>query len=157
MKGKGTDFLIVMLFIYLRWFGFFFHVLIESFMFWNLQTHLMVQSLLSSSLDIPLESPSWITAIQQQGWRGQERRKSQLQQLFTRMDSQGVGDLLEECLRAVAATQGSTQPTEAERLNYCSCRGQTQDGAMRFIFTWVWQKVRLGLEIGRFCGGMTLA
>ncbi|XP_045920099.1 alpha-protein kinase 1 [Micropterus dolomieu] len=38
------------------------------------------------------------------------------------MDSQGVGDLLEECLRAVAATQGSTQPTEAERLNYCSCR-----------------------------------
>ncbi|XP_044039033.1 alpha-protein kinase 1 isoform X2 [Siniperca chuatsi] len=38
------------------------------------------------------------------------------------MDSQEVGDLLEECLRAIAATQQSTQPTEAERLNYCSCR-----------------------------------
>ncbi|XP_035480094.1 alpha-protein kinase 1 isoform X2 [Scophthalmus maximus] len=43
------------------------------------------------------------------------------------MDSQEVGDLLEECLRAAAAAQQSTQPAEDERLNYCSCRGQTQD------------------------------
>ncbi|XP_076580383.1 alpha-protein kinase 1 [Chaetodon auriga] len=39
------------------------------------------------------------------------------------MDSKEVGDLLEECLRAVAAAPQSTQPTEEERLNYCSCRG----------------------------------
>ncbi|XP_068569706.1 alpha-protein kinase 1 [Cebidichthys violaceus] len=38
------------------------------------------------------------------------------------MDSQEVGDLLQECLGAVTAAQQSTQPTEAERLNYCSCR-----------------------------------
>ncbi|XP_040887469.1 alpha-protein kinase 1 isoform X2 [Toxotes jaculatrix] len=36
------------------------------------------------------------------------------------MDSQEVGDLLEECLRAAA--QQSIQPTEAERLNNCSCK-----------------------------------
>uniref|UniRef100_A0A8C4IJA9 Alpha-type protein kinase domain-containing protein n=1 Tax=Dicentrarchus labrax TaxID=13489 RepID=A0A8C4IJA9_DICLA len=35
------------------------------------------------------------------------------------MDSQEVGGLLEECLQAA---QQSTQPSEAERLNYCSCR-----------------------------------
>ncbi|XP_070849497.1 alpha-protein kinase 1 [Chaetodon trifascialis] len=39
------------------------------------------------------------------------------------MDSQEVGGLLDECLRAVAAAPGSTQPTEEEKLNYCSCRG----------------------------------
>ncbi|KAM6959751.1 alpha-protein kinase 1 [Tautogolabrus adspersus] len=38
------------------------------------------------------------------------------------MDSQEVGDLLEECLRAAAKAQRSNQPTKAERLNYCSCR-----------------------------------
>ncbi|CAK6965300.1 alpha-protein kinase 1 [Scomber scombrus] len=38
------------------------------------------------------------------------------------MDSQEVGDLLEECLRAATSTRPSTQSTEAERLNYCSCR-----------------------------------
>ncbi|XP_062239480.1 alpha-protein kinase 1 isoform X1 [Platichthys flesus] len=38
------------------------------------------------------------------------------------MDSQEVGDLLEECLRAAAAAaQRSSQPTEAERLNQRSC------------------------------------
>nr|XP_020471920.1 alpha-protein kinase 1 isoform X3 [Monopterus albus] len=36
------------------------------------------------------------------------------------MDSQEVGDLLEECLRAAAPQ--SNLPTEPERLNYCSCR-----------------------------------
>ncbi|XP_056299101.1 alpha-protein kinase 1 isoform X2 [Pseudoliparis swirei] len=35
------------------------------------------------------------------------------------MDSQEVGGVLQECL---AAAQRSTQPTEAERLNYCRCR-----------------------------------
>nr|XP_029135484.1 alpha-protein kinase 1-like [Labrus bergylta] len=38
------------------------------------------------------------------------------------MDSQEVCDLLEECLRAAVQVQRSNQPTEAERLNYCSCR-----------------------------------
>ncbi|XP_059210420.1 alpha-protein kinase 1, partial [Centropristis striata] len=39
------------------------------------------------------------------------------------MDSQEVGHLLEECLTAaVAAAPQSRQPTEAERLNYCSGR-----------------------------------
>ncbi|KAK2900200.1 alpha-protein kinase 1 [Channa argus] len=39
------------------------------------------------------------------------------------MDSREVGDLMEECLRAAeSAALKSTQPTEAERLNYCSCR-----------------------------------
>ncbi|XP_073331751.1 alpha-protein kinase 1 [Pagrus major] len=38
------------------------------------------------------------------------------------MDSQEVGDLLEECLRAVAAAPQSTQPTEPEKLSYLSCR-----------------------------------
>ncbi|XP_056225567.1 alpha-protein kinase 1 isoform X2 [Seriola aureovittata] len=39
------------------------------------------------------------------------------------MDSQEVGGLLEECFRAAAAAaQQSIQPTEAERLNHCSCR-----------------------------------
>ncbi|XP_054457865.1 alpha-protein kinase 1 isoform X2 [Anoplopoma fimbria] len=38
------------------------------------------------------------------------------------MDTQEVGDYLQECLGALAAAQQSTQPTEAERLNYCSCR-----------------------------------
>ncbi|XP_031706566.1 alpha-protein kinase 1 [Anarrhichthys ocellatus] len=38
------------------------------------------------------------------------------------MDSQEVGDLLQECLGAVTAAQQSTQPTVAERLHYCSCR-----------------------------------
>ncbi|XP_030578450.1 alpha-protein kinase 1 [Archocentrus centrarchus] len=35
------------------------------------------------------------------------------------MDSQEVGGLLDECFRAA---QQSTRPTEAQRLNYCSCR-----------------------------------
>ncbi|KAK5848617.1 hypothetical protein PBY51_006215 [Eleginops maclovinus] len=35
------------------------------------------------------------------------------------MDSQEVGDFLEDCLRAAGL---STQPTEAERLDYCLCR-----------------------------------
>ncbi|XP_034532651.1 alpha-protein kinase 1 [Notolabrus celidotus] len=38
------------------------------------------------------------------------------------MDSQEVGDLLEEGLRAAAGAQRSNQPTEDERLDYCSCR-----------------------------------
>ncbi|XP_044198373.1 alpha-protein kinase 1 [Thunnus albacares] len=38
------------------------------------------------------------------------------------MDSQEVGDLLEDCLRAAKAAEHSTQSNEAERLNYCSCR-----------------------------------
>ncbi|XP_074478944.1 alpha-protein kinase 1 [Sebastes fasciatus] len=38
------------------------------------------------------------------------------------MDSQEVGDLLEGCFRAVAAAPKSTQPTEEQRLDYCSCR-----------------------------------
>ncbi|KAL6118823.1 alpk1 [Pungitius sinensis] len=38
------------------------------------------------------------------------------------MDSREVGGLLQECLGAVAPSQQSTEPTEAERLNYCSCR-----------------------------------
>nr|XP_019955751.1 PREDICTED: alpha-protein kinase 1 [Paralichthys olivaceus] len=37
------------------------------------------------------------------------------------MDSQEVGDLLQECLRAAAALK-SNQPTEAEQLNYHGCR-----------------------------------
>ncbi|XP_029311209.1 LOW QUALITY PROTEIN: alpha-protein kinase 1, partial [Cottoperca gobio] len=49
------------------------------------------------------------------------RPTQQLQHLFTRMNSQEVGELLEECLIAVASRQ-SSQPTEAERLNHCSCR-----------------------------------
>lgn len=39
--------------------------------------------------------------------------------MFPGMNSQEVGGLLEECLRAA---KQSTQPTEAEALNYCSCR-----------------------------------
>nr|XP_040038160.1 alpha-protein kinase 1 isoform X2 [Gasterosteus aculeatus aculeatus]XP_040038161.1 alpha-protein kinase 1 isoform X2 [Gasterosteus aculeatus aculeatus]XP_040038162.1 alpha-protein kinase 1 isoform X2 [Gasterosteus aculeatus aculeatus]XP_040038163.1 alpha-protein kinase 1 isoform X2 [Gasterosteus aculeatus aculeatus]XP_040038164.1 alpha-protein kinase 1 isoform X2 [Gasterosteus aculeatus aculeatus] len=38
------------------------------------------------------------------------------------MDSREVGGLLQECLGAVAPSQHSTEPTEAQRLNYCSCR-----------------------------------
>uniref|UniRef100_UPI0037E9AA87 alpha-protein kinase 1 n=1 Tax=Semicossyphus pulcher TaxID=241346 RepID=UPI0037E9AA87 len=40
------------------------------------------------------------------------------------MDSHEVGDLLEECLKVAADSeaQRSKQPTEAERLSYCSCR-----------------------------------
>ncbi|XP_068443963.1 alpha-protein kinase 1 [Clinocottus analis] len=38
------------------------------------------------------------------------------------MDSQEVGDVLQECLLAATAAQRTTQPTEAERLNYCRCR-----------------------------------
>ncbi|XP_069578865.1 alpha-protein kinase 1 [Brachyistius frenatus] len=39
------------------------------------------------------------------------------------MDSQEVGDLLEDCLRAAAAAAPqSTQLSEAQGLNYCSCR-----------------------------------
>ncbi|KAK2862678.1 hypothetical protein Q5P01_002211 [Channa striata] len=39
------------------------------------------------------------------------------------MDSREVGDLLEECLRAAeSGALPSTQPTEAERRHYCSCR-----------------------------------
>ncbi|XP_018529772.1 alpha-protein kinase 1 isoform X1 [Lates calcarifer] len=40
------------------------------------------------------------------------------------MDSQEVGELLGECLKAAAAAaaQQSIQPTEADRQNYCSCR-----------------------------------
>ncbi|XP_074555362.1 alpha-protein kinase 1 [Halichoeres trimaculatus] len=37
------------------------------------------------------------------------------------MDSQEVGKLLEECLKT-AKDQQSSQPTETERLNYCSCK-----------------------------------
>ncbi len=62
------------------------------------------------------------------------------------MDSQEVGDLLEECLRAVAAAPQSTRPTEAQRLDYCSCRGQTQDGAVWSVFIWVLEDD--GLEFG---------
>ncbi|XP_034471219.1 alpha-protein kinase 1 isoform X2 [Hippoglossus hippoglossus] len=43
------------------------------------------------------------------------------------MDSQEVGDLLEECLRAAAA-QRSSQPTEAERLNHRSCTDSLSAG-----------------------------
>lgn len=52
------------------------------------------------------------------------------------MDSREVGDLLDECLGAAeAAGRQSTGvseagPTTQEQLNYCSCRGQTQDGAV---------------------------
>ncbi|XP_035799814.2 alpha-protein kinase 1 isoform X2 [Amphiprion ocellaris] len=38
------------------------------------------------------------------------------------MDSQEVGDLLEECLKAAAPDQQSIQLSEAQRLKYCSCR-----------------------------------
>ncbi|XP_026177164.1 alpha-protein kinase 1 [Mastacembelus armatus] len=38
------------------------------------------------------------------------------------MDSQEVGDFLEECVRAASAASLSTQPTEAQRLSYRSCR-----------------------------------
>ncbi|XP_039997089.1 alpha-protein kinase 1 [Xiphias gladius] len=41
------------------------------------------------------------------------------------MDSQAVGGLLGECLRAAAAAAAaprSTRPTEAQRLSHCSCR-----------------------------------
>lgn len=63
------------------------------------------------------------------------------------MASQDVGDLLEECLKAVAAAQRSMQPTEA-KLNYCSCRGQTQDGAIGSLFIWAQAEVRLGFGWG---------
>ncbi|KAM8900623.1 alpha-protein kinase 1 isoform 2-T4 [Spinachia spinachia] len=46
----------------------------------------------------------------------------QLQHLFTIMDTRELGGLLDECFGAVAPSQQSTEPTEAERLNYCSCR-----------------------------------
>jgi len=54
------------------------------------------------------------------------------------MDSQEVGGVLQECL---AAAQRSTQPTEAERLNYCRCRGQAEDGAICSFFIWEWEEV----------------
>ena len=83
--------------------------------------------------------PCWLTPNIVAGGRGHERRKSvhprqQPQHLFTRMDSQEVGDLLEECLRAVAAAPRSTQPAEAEKLSCLSCRGQTRDGAVCSLF-----------------------
>lgn len=41
-----------------------------------------------------------------------------------------VGDLLEQCVKLLEAASQSRQPTEAERLIYCSYRGQTQEGAV---------------------------
>lgn len=61
------------------------------------------------------------------------------------MDSQEVVGLLQECLRAAtSADQLSTQPTETEKRNYCSCRGQTQDGA---ILCFVSQTVKVGILV----------
>lgn len=57
------------------------------------------------------------------------------------MDSRAVGDLLEDCVRAAeAASLQSKQPTEAERLSFCSCRGQTQDGDFGSVFMWAQEK-----------------
>lgn len=73
------------------------------------------------------------------------------------MASQEAGDLLEECLRAVAAAPQSMQTTEAEKLNYCRCRGQTQDGAIWLVFMWEREAVRLGFGWRSFGGGIVLA
>ncbi|XP_068613689.1 alpha-protein kinase 1-like [Brachionichthys hirsutus] len=43
------------------------------------------------------------------------------------MDSQQVGDVLEECLGAVAAVHPSNRPTEAEKMSFCRCRDSLCD------------------------------
>lgn len=40
------------------------------------------------------------------------------------------GDLLEQCVKFLEAASRSRHPTEAEKLIYCSYRGQTQEGAV---------------------------
>lgn len=60
-----------------------------------------------------------------------------------------MGELLGECLKAAAAAaaQQSIQPTEADRQNYCSCRGQTQDGAIWSVFIGAWES-QIGVWVG---------
>lgn len=49
------------------------------------------------------------------------------------MASQAVGDLLEDCLRALATSQQSSQSTEEDKLHYCSCKGWSLDGAIESL------------------------
>lgn len=71
------------------------------------------------------------------------------------MASQEVGDLLEECLRALATSQQSSQSTEEDKQHYCSCKGWSLDGAIESFLVQT-QETPDRDVVGSFGGGIVL-
>lgn len=71
------------------------------------------------------------------------------------MASQEVGDLLEDCLEALARSQQSSQFTEEDKLHYCSCKGWSLDGAIESLLVQT-QETSDRDVVGSFGGGIVL-